>query len=147
MQRLDQETMDRADGDLHERTLPELLRQLADQTGLLVRQEMQLARSEMAEKAKEAGAGAGMFGGAGLFGLGAFAALTVAIIWAIVAAGLAIWAAALIVAVLYAIVAAVLGMSGKKKFEQAAPPVPQETIDSVKETVQWAKTRTRSDEK
>lgn len=145
MRRIDQETFGEAPDDLHDRPMSELLRRLADKTAQLIRQEMQLARTEMVSKAREAGAGAGLFGGAGLVGLGAFAALTAAIILALVGSGLAPWAAALIVAVVYAIVAGILGLTGKKKFERAAPPIPQETIDSVKETVQWAKTRTKSD--
>ena len=52
--------------------------------------------------------------------------------------------AALIVAVVYAAVAAVLAMRGKKKVKEAAPPVPEQAKDSIKEDVEWAKTRARS---
>ena len=54
------------------------------------------------------------------------------------------WLAALIVAVVYAAFAGVLAMTGKKKVEQATPPVPEQTQDSVKEDVEWAKTQARS---
>jgi hypothetical protein len=54
------------------------------------------------------------------------------------------WLAALIVTVAYGAIAAVLVQIGRKQVQEAAPPIPEETIESVKEDVQWAKTRTRS---
>jgi hypothetical protein len=55
------------------------------------------------------------------------------------------WLAALIVAVVYGAVAAVLALRGRAKVKQAVPPVPTQTIDTVKEDVEWAKTQMRSD--
>ena len=81
-----------------------------------------------------------LFGGAGIFGLYAFGALTAAIIAALSLA-MATWLAALIVAVVYGAVAAVLALTGRTKVQQAMPPVPQDSVDSVKEDVQWTKTR------
>ena len=60
-----------------------------------------MAKAEIGEKGKQAGIGAGMFGGAGLFGVGAFAALTACFIAALELA-MPIWLAALIVTVVYA---------------------------------------------
>jgi uncharacterized membrane protein YqjE len=134
------------DNDLYDRPTGELLRELSQQTTELVRQEIELAKAEIGEKGKQAGLGAGMFGGAGLFGAGAFAALTTAIIVALDQA-MALWLAALIVAVVYGIVAAVLAQRGKQKVQEVGPPVPEQTKDSVKEDVQWAKTRMRSGRK
>lgn len=134
------------DNDLYDRPTGELLRQLSQQTTDLVRQEIELAKAELGEKGKQAGLGAGMFGGAGLFGVGAFAALTVTIIAALDRA-MALWLAALIVAVVYGIVAAVLAQRGKQKVQEVGAPVPEQTKDSVKEDVQWAKTRMRSGRK
>jgi uncharacterized membrane protein YqjE len=131
------------DNDLYDRPTGELLRQLSQQTTDLVRQEIELAKAELGEKGKQAGLGAGMFGGAGLFGAGAFAALTTTIIAALDQA-MALWLAALIVAVVYGIVAAVLAQRGKQKVQEVGAPVPEQTKDSVKEDVQWAKTRMRS---
>ncbi|HKO28532.1 MAG TPA: phage holin family protein, partial [Solirubrobacteraceae bacterium] len=51
------------------------------------------------------------------------------------------WLAALIVAVILAAVAGVLALQGKSKVQQATPPVPEQASESVKEDVQWAKTR------
>ena len=128
---------------LRERPTGELLKELSDHTTTLVKQEMDLAKAELAEKGKQAGTGAGMFGGAGLFGVGAFAALTACVIAAL-ATGMDVWLAALIVAVVYAAVAGVMAMTGKKKVQEAVPPVPEQAKDSVKEDMEWAKTRARS---
>ena len=129
--------------DLRDRSTGELLKQLSDQTTTLVRRELDLAKAELAEKGKKAGLGAGMFGGAGLFGVGAFAALTACLIAAL-DTGMPLWLAALIVAVVYAVIAAVLALVGKGKVKEAGPPVPEQAIESTKEDVEWAKTRARS---
>jgi uncharacterized membrane protein YqjE len=129
--------------DLRERPVGELLKELSTQTSTLVRQELELAKAEMTEKGKQAGIGAGMFGGAGLLGVFALAALTTAVIAAI-ATATDLWVAALIVAVIYAVAAAVLGLAGRNKTREAVPPAPEQAIESTKEDVQWAKTRMRS---
>ena len=118
----------------------ELLRELSEQTTRLVRQEVELAKAEVSVKGKRAGQGAGMFGAAGVVGLFAVGALTTAIIAALSLA-LATWLAALITAVVYAAVAGVLALTGRKKVQAAMPPVPQNSVESVKEDVQWTKTR------
>ena len=129
--------------DLRERPTGDLLKELSDHTTVLVQQEIALAKAELAEKGKKAGIGAGMFGGAGLFGVFAFAALTTCII-AVLESPLSLWLAALIVAVVYAAVAGVLALQGRNKVKEAVPPVPEQATESVKEDVQWAKTRAKS---
>jgi hypothetical protein len=131
------------DPDLRDRPTGELLKKLSDETTTLVRREIDLAKAELAEKGKKAGLGAGMFGGAGLFGVGAFAALTACLIAALDSA-MPLWLAALIVTVVYAAIAAALALTGKGKVQEAAPPVPEQAIESTKEDVEWAKTRARS---
>jgi hypothetical protein len=130
--------------NLRERPLGELLKQLSEQTTRLVHQELELAKAELTQKAKQAGMGAGMFGGAGAVGLAALGALTACFVLALDAV-MPAWLAALIVAVVYGAVAAVLAMRGRAKVKQAVPPVPTQTIDTVKEDVEWAKTQMRSD--
>ena len=129
--------------DLRERPTSELLRQLSDQTTALVRQEIELAKLEFREKGKKAGIGAGMFGGAGLFAAYALGALTACLIL-VLATAIDAWLAALIVAVVYAAIAGVLALTGKGKVQQATPPVPEQTVDSVKEDVQWTKERAKA---
>ena len=133
-------TTERGTGAASEASVAELVKQLSEQSSRLARQEVELAKAELAYKGKRAGIGAGMFGGAGAFGFYAFGALTAA---AILALSLAMsgWLAALIIAVLYGAIAGVLALQGKNKVQQATPPVPEEATESVKEDVQWAKTK------
>ena len=123
-----------------EQSVAELVKQLSEQTSRLARQEVELAKAELTAKGKRAGVGAGMFGGAGLFGLYALGALTATIILALGTA-MAAWLAALIVAAVYGAVAGVLALTGKSKVQAATPPMPEQATESVKEDVRWAKTR------
>ncbi len=125
---------------MSDRSIAELLRQLSDQTSTLVRQELDLAKAELTVKAKQAGKGAGMFGGAGVLGLYGVGALTACVILALSTA-VAGWLAALIVAVVYCAIAGVLALTGKNKVQEGVPPVPERTMESVKEDVQWTKQR------
>jgi hypothetical protein len=118
----------------------ELLKQLSDQTSRLIRQEMALARAELSVKGKQAGVGAGLFGGAGVFALYALGALTAAAIAAL-ALALDTWLAALIVALIWAAVAGVMALVGKNRVQEALPPVPEDTVESVKEDMQWTKAK------
>ena len=113
-------------------------------TGELVRQEVELAKTEMAEKGKKAGIGAGFLGGAGVAGLAALGALTAFLILVLDLA-MPAWAAALIVTALWAAVAGVLALRGREKVREVGRPVPEQTADSVKEDVQWLKGQTRSE--
>jgi uncharacterized membrane protein YqjE len=126
-----------------DKSTAELLRQLSQQTGDLVRQEMELAKAELREKGKTAGLGAGMFGAAGLAALYAVGALTACAILAL-AIVLDAWLAALIVGAAYGALAGVLALTGKKKVEQASPPVPEQAIESTKEDVEWTKRRAQA---
>jgi hypothetical protein len=137
------EPFDTGDPELREASFGELFKRLSDDTSTLIRQEMALARAELQEKGKTAGKGAGLFGGAGVVGLLAAGALTAAIIL-LLDKVMAAWLAAVIVAVVYGAVAAVLGMRGKEEIQRATPPVPQQTIETTKEDVEWAKTRAQS---
>jgi hypothetical protein len=132
-----------SNNELRGRPTGELLKELSNQTTQLVRQEIDLAKAELSEKGKQAGMGVGMAGGAGLFGVFAFAALTACLIGALDTA-MPFWAAALIVTTVYAAVAAVSALRAKKQVMEAAPPVPEQAIDSTKEDVEWAKTRVKS---
>ncbi|MFJ8043732.1 phage holin family protein [Kitasatospora sp. NPDC096147] len=108
-----------------------LVSRASQQMSELVREEMQLARAEMAEKGRRYGAGGGLFGGAGLLGFLAAQALVCAGIAAL-AGLLPVWAAALVVAAVLAGAAAVAALAGKKQIAKAGAPAPEQTIDSVK---------------
>jgi uncharacterized membrane protein YqjE len=128
--------------DARERGIGELVKDLANQTSTLVRQEIKLAQAEVTQKGKVAGKGAGMLAAAAIAALLGLGALTAVLIVALDGA-MALWLAALIVTVLWLAIAGVLAMSGKKALERATPPVPQ-TVETVKEDIQWAKTQTGS---
>jgi len=132
--------------DLRDLPIGDLLKQLAAETSELVRKEIELAKAETAEKGKRAGVGLGMFGGAGLLGLLASGALTACFVLALDEV-MPAWLAALIVAAVYGAIAAVLALKGKDKVQEAAPPAPEQTIETVKEDVAWAKTQIASGRK
>jgi hypothetical protein len=129
--------------ELRERPLGEVARDLTQDLSLLVRQEVELAKAEMAQKGRVAAPGLGMIGGAGVVGLMAAGALTAFLIL-----GLSIvldeWLAALIVGVVLAGAAYLLAKQGKERVEEAGSPVPEQTIETVKEDLEWAKTRATS---
>ena len=131
------------DTDMRDRPVGELVKELAGQTSTLVRQEIQLAQAEIGTKGKLAGRGAGLLAGAAVAGLLALIALTAVLIAALDTA-VPLWLAALIVTVLWSAIGAVLAARGRKELQQAAPPVPEQTVETVKEDIQWAKTQTGS---
>ena len=130
--------------ELRDQSIGELLKQLSEQTATLVRQELDLARAEMQQKGKRAGVGIGMIGAGGVLALAAVGALTATLIL-VLAEWMDAWIAALIVTLVYAAGAAVLALQGKEKVGEANPPVPEQTIETVKEDVQWAKSQVKSD--
>jgi uncharacterized membrane protein YqjE len=129
--------------DPRERGIGELVKDLAGQTSTLVRQEIKLAQAEVTEKGKVAGRGAGMLAGAGVAALLMLGTLTAVLVVAL-DSPLPLWLAALIVTVIWGVVAAVLAQAGRKALRAATPPVPQ-TVETVKEDIQWAKTQAGSD--
>jgi hypothetical protein len=133
-----------AQDDLRERPIGDLLKQLSQETSTLVKQELDLARAEMTQKGKHAGVGAGFIGAGALFGLGTFGAITASLIALLVTALDHVWLAALIVAIVYGAIAGVLAIQGKDKIQEATPVAPEQTVETVKEDVEWAKTQKRS---
>jgi hypothetical protein len=121
-----------------QKSTAELVQQASEQLSRLVRDEITLAKAELAEKGKRAGIGAGLFGGAGvlaMYGTGA------AIATGIIALDLVLplWLAALIVTVTLFVIAGVLGLLGKKQINRAIPPEPLAAIESVKADVDEVK--------
>jgi hypothetical protein len=112
----------------------DLVRQASEQISTLVRDELNLARLELAEKAKHAGTGAGLFGAAGavaLYGVGALI-VTGGLLLALV---LPEWLAALIVTVVLFAIAGILALVGRGQVREVGSPVPQEAVDGVKADV------------
>jgi hypothetical protein len=116
----------------------DLLKQVSDEATTLVRQEIRLAAAEMTGKAKEAGVGAGMVGGAGYTLHLASLGLMLCLIFAL-ATVMPAWLAALVVTVVFVAIAGGLAVAGKKRIQKAGPPIPEETIESVKQTIETVK--------
>jgi len=123
---------------LRDRSMGELMGQLSRELATLVRQEIDLAKTEMAQKGKKAGRGAGMLGGAGVAGLLALICLSVMAIL-ILNAWMRDWLAALIVTLLWAAVGALLALRGRDELREMGGPVPEQTKETIKEDIQWAK--------
>jgi len=131
------------DPALRDQSTGDLVKQLSEQASTLVRQEVDLAKAELTEKGKQAGIGAGMFGTAGLIGVIGFAALTAALILLLDNA-VTDWVAALIVGAVYLAVAGVVALMGRDRVREAAPVAPEQTVETLKEDVAWAKSQARS---
>ena len=99
----------------------------------LVRSEIELAKLELRDDAKQAAKGGAMFGVAALLGFLASILLSFAAVSGLVAAGLAAGWAFLIVAAVYLIVAAVFALVGKKAVQRVSPP--ERAIRTTKDTV------------
>ena len=126
----------------HEASLGELVSQLSQQTSRLVSDELQLAKTELAESGKRYGIGAGLFGAAGVLGLYALGVLVATAILAL-ALVLDAWLAALIVGVVLLAAAGVMALLGKGQIAKASP-TPQQTISNVKLDVEAVKERGQS---
>lgn len=111
----------------------ELLKQVSEQTQRLVRQELALARLEIADKARHAGLGAGMLVAAGLV---AFFAAGTLVAMLVLATALNAWLAALVVAVALLATTGLLALLGKGQLERAAPAAPEQAIEGVKADVE-----------
>ena len=123
-------------------TVGELARQLPEQITRLVREELRLAQLEMTQKGRRAGIGAGILGGGGVVALYGVAAVVAAAILAL-ATVLPAWASALIVGGALLAVSAALAWLGRKRLQQAMPPVPQQAQASVEADVEEIKERVR----
>lgn len=121
-----------------DRSIPELLKKLASETSLLVRQEIELARAEILGTLHRAERPAIAFGVAAIFAVGAFGALT-ALLIAAIAVALPVWLSALIVTLIYCGIAAAGVAAGRTALKQVGSPVPKQTIATVKEDVATVK--------
>jgi uncharacterized membrane protein YqjE len=128
--------------DKRDEPVGDLLKQVSAEASTLMRQELKLATAEMTGKAKQAGVGAGMVGGAGYTLHLASFGLMLCLIFAL-ATAMAAWLAALVVTVVFVVIAGVLALTGKKRIQQAGPPVPEEAIESVKQTIETVKEEAR----
>jgi hypothetical protein len=125
-----------------ERTLGEMFAELSRETRTLVQQELQLAKTELTEKASKMGKAAGLIVGGGLIAYGGVLAIIAAMVLILIAIGLPPWAAALVGGVLVAGIGYLLirtGLAALKPQELT----PQKTIDTLKEDAQWLKAQVK----
>jgi len=128
--------------ELHDQPVGQLLKQLANETTTLVKLELDLAKSEVRETTRKAVPAIAMLAAGGLVAVLALGALTAFLILALDGV-MPNWVAALIITAVYAAAAAALFLVGKKRLAEAGTPAPQ-TIETLKEDVEWAKHPTTS---
>ena len=119
------------------RSVGAIVGDIAQDMSTLIRQEMDLAKTEMKAEVTKAGKGAGMLGGAGAAGYLMLIFLSVAVTY-LLAKVMPLWSAALVTGLVWGIVAAVLALRGRNEMKQSSPQLPM-TQRSLKEDVQWAK--------
>ncbi|WP_327314242.1 phage holin family protein [Streptomyces sp. NBC_01235] len=121
-------------------TVGELVGRATEQLSRLVRQELALAKEELAEKGRHAGRGGGLLGAAGAFAYAGLLALAGAAVAAL-SLTLPVWAAALIVTAVLFAVAGLLAAAGRAHLRRAAPPAPEEALGSVRADVEEIRER------
>ena len=121
------------------RSLGQIVGDITSDMSTLVRQEIDLAKTELKQEVGKLGKGAGMLGAAGLAGYFTLFFLSFALTY-LLDNWLPVELAALIVALLWGIAAAVLALRGRKEIKKANPQLPV-TQQTLKEDVQWAKTQ------
>lgn len=122
-----------------EPSLGELVSEMTADLSTLMRKEVELAKVEIKEQVTRSAKAGGMFGGAGFAGYMAIVLLSFAAAWAF-AVAIPVWAGFLIVGAIYAAVGGVLFLSGRKRMAEVRP-VPEQTVQTLKEDVAWAKTQ------
>jgi hypothetical protein len=128
---------------LRDRPIGEVTSALTRDVSLLVRQEFELAKAEMGEKGRVAARGLGMLGGAGVAALMAAGALTACTVL-VLSLFLPAWLAALLVGAALGAVASLLAVRGKDQVAKAGTLIPEQTIETIEEDVEWARARATS---
>ena len=126
--------------EVAETSIGDLIGNISNDLSQLFRQEVELAKAELKAEASKAGQAAGMLGGAGFAGYLTVVLLSFALVFGLANVMDAGWAA-LIVAVIWAIIGAVLYANGRKKLK-AVDPTPHRTVDTIKEDASWLKNPT-----
>lgn len=124
------------------RPVGELVKHASEQISTLVRDEIRLAKLELAAKGKRAGRGAGMFGGAGLMALYGVGVLLAAAVLGL-AQVVSPWLSALIIGGALLLIAALLALLGKRQVKRATPAMPAEAIEGLKTDVKMMKESAR----
>lgn len=116
----------------------DLVKEVASDLSRLMRQELELAKAEVRDEAQQAGRGVGMLVAAGMAAFVTILFVSTALMW-LLGTWMPLGWAALIVAVIWAIVGAVLYTTGRSRLRAVRPP--EKTMQTLKEDVEWARTR------
>jgi uncharacterized membrane protein YqjE len=125
-------------GDLRRQSTAELIRTLSEQASRLVHQEIELAKAELGEKGRGIATGAALLAVAGVAALLTLGSLTAFLVLALDGV-MPAWLAALCVTLLWALVGVAFALYGRQKLETAGTPVPEKTLETVKEDIEWLK--------
>ena len=121
------------------RSVGEIVEDVVRDFGDIVRSELRLARVEITEKVQKAETAAGLLGGAAVCGFFAFGSLVTCCIAAL-ALVMPVWLAALLMSVFLVCIAAALYAGGRARLRNVSP-VPEQTVETIKEQVTWTKRR------
>ncbi len=121
-----------------DRSIGELFSQLTHDLGVLVRQEAELAKTEMTSKVSRMGGHAASLATGGIVAFVGAQALVAAVILVLTEIGIAAWLAALIVGALLAILGFMMIQKGRARLKEVNLK-PKRTIETLKDDVQWAK--------
>jgi hypothetical protein len=124
------------------RSLGEIFADLSRETRTLIQQEIQLARTELAQNVSRMTGSVTMIVAGGLIAYGGLLAIVAAVVLALIAVGLAPWAAALLGGVVIAAIGYALVRAGLGTF-RPTDLAPRQTIETLKEDARWLKTQTR----
>lgn len=125
-----------------ERSLGELFAELSRETSTLVRNEVALAKTELTEKASRVGRDAAMVALGGALAHAGLLAIVAAFVLLLASFGLTPWLAAVIAGIAIAGIGYMIAQKGMTALKNE-DVTPKQTMDSVKETAQWAKNQTR----
>ncbi|HUB34327.1 MAG TPA: phage holin family protein [Bryobacteraceae bacterium] len=123
------------------RTVGGIVRSVVLEVQTLIRAELRLARHELMQEAREAAKAAPAFGVAGLAGLLAAICLVTCLVAALSIA-LPLWLAALLMAVMLGGAAGGVFLMGRFAMDKV-DAVPQQTVETLKETITWVQTRSK----
>lgn len=124
-----------------ERSVGELFSDLSQQLSTLFRQEVLLARTELADRTKHLMRDVAIIGAGAALAWTALTVFAAMLVLALIDADVRPWLAALIVTVALAVIGSLTAMSGLRAMRRRTV-TPVATMDSVKETAQWIKKET-----
>jgi membrane protein len=120
-----------------QRSVSDVLQDIIGNLQQIVRDEFRLAKADVEDKARRAARPASILAAGAVLGLYGLGFLLLAGVYGL-SLVIAPWLAALLVGAVLAIVAAILVSSGRTRLKQI-DPVPEKTVQSMKENVQWTK--------